>query len=203
MSCTDCEKLEVEMLALSKLSSELNSPTADEKPTGICSKRAFLLQLESEWNTAARSNRSLSLVLIDVDRFTRIDGPHERMINDHVLKQVGSILHDYARDCDFLGRYSNQEFAVILPRTDAPGAVGLAERFRAMIERELRDGAITASLGIATSLVSVVDAHALVIEADRALHHAKASGGNRVSHIQVLEPIQPAVPVNRAVRNSK
>jgi len=157
--------------------------------TGVANRRAFDQTLESEWLRAARQQHGLSLLMIDVDYFKRFNDGYGHQMGDECLKQVARLLKSaVARPSDFVARYGGEEFVIILPETEAAGALEVGERVRAAVEHaaiphafaEGRDH-VTISIGAATlQSLHGVPASILVSAADQALYQAKASGRNRV-----------------------
>ena len=129
------------------------------------------------------------LMMIDVDRFKRINDTHGHLFGDRVLARIGEILRANVKGKDTAARFGGEEFAVILPETPRGGALGLAETLRALVaasrvrngtREELLIGNITVSIGVADH-VAGESATAFVTRADRALYAAKAQGRNRVA----------------------
>jgi diguanylate cyclase len=125
----------------------------------------------------------MSLVLVDVDHFKRINDTYGHAVGDRVLVAVGEALTKAARTCDLPARYGGEEFVVLCPDTDAPGAMILADRIRkalGAIEVQDVDGrplkGVTATLGVAGLAAADKDASTILARADAALYHGKASG---------------------------
>ncbi len=167
--------------------------------TGLCNHRHFFERLRAEALRARRYGFALSVVMLDLDDFKRVNDTHGHPAGDRVLSTVGAVLRTQLRaDVDVPARYGGEEFAVILPHTGplssaltetANGAQATAERIRrAIAEVTLPlpasdDGLpphITASVGVATLPAHAVDADDLVNKADRALYAAKQGGKDRV-----------------------
>jgi diguanylate cyclase (GGDEF)-like protein len=167
--------------------------------TGLSNHRHFFERLRAEAVRARRYGFALSVIMLDLDEFKRINDRHGHPAGDRVLSTVGEILRAQVReDVDVPARYGGEEFAVILPHTGplsadlaetANGAHATAERIRrAIAEVELPlpvpDGGlpqhITTSAGVATLPAHAVDADDLVSKADSALYRAKQLGGDRV-----------------------
>ena len=150
--------------------------------TGAANRRAFDARLTQEWNRLVRSEGVLSLALLDVDRFELYYDNHGHLAGDAVLKQLVQL---HCRDCDFFGRCCGEEFAVILPDTDEPGALQAAERLRTALQNSAwphRPVTVTVSLGVATTHPSrQADPYGLVGQADLALYASKYLGRNRVT----------------------
>jgi len=153
--------------------------------TALANRRMFISRLEEEIRRVERSGLPLSLLLFDLDHFKRINDTHGHDVGDRVLSVIASVTRDFKRGADVAARLGGEEFALLLPDTDAGGAVKVAQRLRATIEEtrisDNRGGAIqiTASFGVAT-----ITRHGTVDQvlnsADRALYRAKNAGRNRV-----------------------
>jgi diguanylate cyclase (GGDEF)-like protein len=134
---------------------------------------------------ALRVNDSLAFVLLDLDDFKTVNDGHGHPAGDAVLRAVGEALGEGVRQVDLAGRYGGEEFALILPETDLPGALRLAERLRSKLEGtavELPSGkklTATASFGVAVSN-GFSTPEQLVAAADEELYAAKAAGKNCV-----------------------
>jgi diguanylate cyclase (GGDEF)-like protein len=158
--------------------------------------RAFQEALELECDRTRRYGNPVSLIMLDVDYFKQFNDAYGHPGGDDVLKKVASILAETAREADFVARYGGEEFAIIAPETSQAGAVAVAERLRAAIERydwPLRK--VTASFGVATSSMAAAVPTDLVVDADKALYHSKGRGRNRVSHVTDLDS-EPAIPAS-------
>jgi len=153
---------------------------------GVYNRRHFFELAHAEIERARRYHHPLSVIMIDVDEFKRINDTHGHLAGDQVLRAMAARCKAELRTVDVLGRYGGEELVVLLPETDMTGAVEAAERLRAAIASEpiVVDGSaisVTASFGVAswsadqdTRLEDVLD------RADRALYEAKRSGRNRV-----------------------
>src|SRR3954469_17606202 len=158
--------------------------TVDEL-TGLANQRSFRESLGKAIAHAHRSGEPLSLVLVDVDNFKRVNDTHRHQCGDAVLRGLGGVLRERTRAADMPARYGGEELAVIMPATDTAGACVSAEELRAAVGRitvEGRDGPVrvTASFGVAELGPEVQDAEALVAAADAALYAAKRCGKDRV-----------------------
>ena len=161
------------------------SQAATDSLTGLANRRTLDEELALEWRRADRVGNSLAFVLLDLDNFKAVNDSHGHQAGDAVLRRVGEILGAGVRQVDLAGRYGGEEFALILPETDLPGALKLAERLRARLEAtavELPSGETlhaTASFGVAVKEELAAPEH-LVAVADEALYAAKAAGKNCV-----------------------
>ena len=154
--------------------------------TGLKNQRAVQERLREEFQRALRHNNSLSLVMVDVDKFKSYNDAFGHPAGDQVLQHVATVLLRTARTTDIVGRYGGEEFVVLLPETNADSAMQAAERFRAAIEcAEWPQARITISLGVATLNRLTPDGSTLVSEADKALYKSKQSGRNCVSRALV------------------
>ena len=188
----DVSKRKEAELELEAATAELARLAAIDALTGLANRRLFDAQLEQEWRRAAREETPLSLLLLDVDNFKRFNDRYGHPAGDACLRQVaaavGGTIH---RPGDLAARYGGEELAVLLPGTDQFGAVVLAERLRAAIERlgiphegnPRCGGVVTASVGAATIVPAgqnTGDGTTLLAQADAALYEAKRAGRNRV-----------------------
>ncbi len=160
--------------------------------TGIPNHRAFQDFLRQQLAEAQRHNRPLSLILLDVDHFKRLNDTYGHLVGDEVLKQVARILVQTVRQSDFVARYGGEEFAVVLPSTDLTSALTVAERLREAIAAGAWEalgsesclcapqGPVTASFGVASYQPGMASPQELIEAADQALYRAKASGRNCV-----------------------
>jgi diguanylate cyclase (GGDEF)-like protein len=158
--------------------------------TGIYNRRQFDRRLREEFSVARRHGQPMSLIMIDADHFKAVNDQLGHQGGDLVLRRLAEILSANVREGDVVCRYGGEEFAVILPQTDASCALTLAERLRHQVGRtELipenmspSKSAIhlTISLGVATLAKTMPTAEALVNDADQALYEAKSNGRDRV-----------------------
>jgi diguanylate cyclase (GGDEF)-like protein/PAS domain S-box-containing protein len=157
--------------------------------TGIANRRHFDHVIEQEWLRAARDQTSLSVLLIDVDRFKAYNDVNGHLTGDECLKRVvAAIKPVVSRPADLLARYGGEEFVVVLPNTDAAGAGQMADWIRESVElcRLSHPGnppycVITLSVGCATMVPHPEITHLHLLEvADQALYRAKSYGRNCV-----------------------
>ena len=160
--------------------------TTDEL-TGLANFRAFASIVDRELERSRRFDTPLGLVMLDIDDFKLVNDTYGHQQGDEVLAQVAEVLRRLSRDIDAPARYGGEELAVVLPQTDAAGALLLAERMRVAVEAlevpRLRGRgtlSVTASFGVASVPESALDRGELVAAADAALYSAKRLGKNRV-----------------------
>lgn len=153
--------------------------------TGLLNRGAILRKLSEQMKHAKRYRDELSLSLLDIDHFKKVNDQYGHLTGDDVLEQVAILMWQNIRDADIIGRYGGEEFIIILPRTDLSSALNVAERVRKMIEAsKMKDPegnmfGITVSQGISIYKLGE-DEHSLISRADNALYKAKGNGRNRI-----------------------
>jgi diguanylate cyclase (GGDEF)-like protein len=156
--------------------------------TGLFVHRYFKIRLENEFARILRYNLNLSLLILDIDHFKRINDTYGHLQGNAVLKSLSEILQQNSRKADVLVRYGGEEFCIILPHTNQEGAAVYAERIRKAVEdfdfkilNSSRTMKVTVSVGVASFPdVDAQSAEDLIRFADTALYQAKESGRNRV-----------------------
>ncbi|MDC7827765.1 MULTISPECIES: GGDEF domain-containing protein [Pseudomonas] len=151
--------------------------------TGVGNRNALDRALVRELELARRTQQPLSLLMLDLDHFKRINDRFGHSVGDDVLRQTARTLSNCLRSMDMIFRFGGEEFCVLLSATGHEAAHIVAERLRAAVEAQSETaGAIplpvTLSLGLAT-LRDVESPRCLLLRADRALYQAKAEGRNR------------------------
>ena len=153
--------------------------------TGLANRRSLEETLRSELARAVRFGDSICVVLADLDDFKHVNDQYGHAAGDEVLKAFAAALRKTVRESDIAGRWGGEEFALVLPGTDAAGGTRLAERARAAIEArsvKMPNGdrcSVTASFGVA-SFPESQDLGEILAAADSALYAAKGAGKNRV-----------------------
>ena len=150
--------------------------------TGLSNRRAADETLQRTIAQAARASTPAAVVLLDLDGLKQLNDRHGHQGGDNALALLGRVINSTIRASDFAARTGGDEFMIILPATDRDGAIVLAEKLRAEIERaEVAGlGRISASLGVAALPADAADADDLLRKADRALYAAKKQGRNCV-----------------------
>jgi diguanylate cyclase (GGDEF)-like protein len=158
--------------------------------TGCFNRRFFEIQLERDLHLATRMRQPVSLILLDIDHFKRVNDTHGHDAGDAALRILANALREEVRGVDTAARYGGEEFAIILPQAGHEGAKVVAERLRSRIESTEVPGVgcITASLGVASFPNDASSRELLVTSADRALFLAKRSGRNKVCSTDELPP---------------
>jgi diguanylate cyclase (GGDEF)-like protein/PAS domain S-box-containing protein len=153
--------------------------------TGLLNRRSLQERLEEEFLRRKRSQAPCSAIMVDIDRFKNFNDEHGHDCGDAVLKAVASAITAAVRATDSVGRWGGEEFLILLPATELPGGLELAERIRAGVEamevpyrgETMR---VTVTAGVASSLGSDESADACVRRADQGLLAGKTKGRNRV-----------------------
>ncbi|MFH1914773.1 MAG: PAS domain S-box protein [Pseudomonadota bacterium] len=153
--------------------------------TGLSNRRRFMELAEREFARGKRYQGALTMLMMDIDHFKRVNDTHGHDVGDEVLRELAHISRAALREPDVLGRLGGEEFGVLLPETDSVAALEVAERLRRAIENtpiataagEMR---ITVSIGAATSNTDAESVATLLKRADVALYAAKEAGRNRV-----------------------
>jgi len=164
---------------------EVDKRSRTDPLTGLWNRHHFGEQLQRCLDQADRFGHPVSLVLVDIDHFKRVNDTWGHEAGDSVLKQLTRILHDGVRAVDVCVRYGGEEVAMLLAQTDSEHAVEVAERLRAKIAAQpfVHGGAeipVTASFGVATYPETVKVRDQLFPASDKALYIAKHEGRNRV-----------------------
>ncbi len=162
-----------------------------ESLTGLLRREAILEELDRELERAQRYGRPLTLAMADLDYFKEINDRYGHLAGDTLLKAISQAAGDGLRSTDMIGRYGGEEFLVVLPETDIAGAVSVAEKIRALVQKTavpMEDGTVvqvTISIGLASLCGAPprearLTARDLIAAADRSLYEAKNGGRNRV-----------------------
>jgi diguanylate cyclase len=164
--------------------------------TKIYNRRYFEEQLASELARGRRHKHTTSLVILDVDHFKKFNDTHGHLLGDQVLQGVARVLQKSTRETDLVARYGGEEFVVILPETPAEAAIEVAERIRRNIKAHPFWGRgqtplqVTASVGLVSDPLSLLEPKPLIDQADKCLYQAKHEGRDRVCRV-VYSPDQP------------
>lgn len=162
--------------------------------TGLNSRRHFIELSEIELSRTARHGGPLSVLMIDLDHFKRVNDTHGHQVGDTVIQRLATLCREQLRDLDVIGRLGGEEFAVTMPNTSHVQAMQVAERLRQAIEASSvapQHGLLlhfTASIGVATLADGLTDGlpngsanlGPLLDQADQALYKAKNNGRNQV-----------------------
>lgn len=165
---------------LAKANRKLESIANMDGLTGIANRRRLDSYLQQAATACQQQNRSLALLLIDVDYFKQFNDKFGHIKGDEVLQIVAAVLgNSLRRSEDLLARYGGEEFTVVLPGADEEIALQVAEQMRQQVKQS--SAGVTISIGIAcTTVGAAIDPQRLLHQADKALYQAKAAGRNGV-----------------------
>jgi diguanylate cyclase (GGDEF)-like protein len=161
--------------------------------------------LAKECAHAGRFGYPISLILFDVDHLSTINKDHGYGVGDRILERVGILIRKYFRQHDWVARYSEDAFAVLLLRTDADNAAELAERVRATVAERLgftdhrndRPVQVTVSAAVVNNAATagdVIDPDRLMADAEAAVERAKQQGRNRVERLDAAAATRKTPP---------
>jgi len=164
--------------------------------TGTLNRRAFFAAATQEIERADRYGGAVSVVMIDLDHFKRVNDSFGHATGDRVLREATAALARTLREPDILGRLGGEEFAVVLPETPLPGAIEAAERLRQAVaglaipagEAGAEPLRLTISLGVADRRAGETGIDGVLSRADAALYHAKKCGRDRVMVWDAIDP---------------
>ena len=184
----------ISLMELRRMDRELKETLAtvsrlanEDDLTGLKNRRAWMEEAQQQLQLAKRLKTPLSVLVLDIDHFKKVNDAHGHPAGDAVLRGIGQLLSMCLRVTDIPGRLGGEEFAVLAPGTDAKGALQIAETLRNAIAQERIEDAgltlqVTASIGIASMPAGLpdVDLDDLMRAADQALYSAKRNGRNCV-----------------------
>lgn len=167
-----------------RLAENLEKLAVTDDLTQVYNYRYLKTALRREVKRATRFRQHLSLIMVDVDNLKAYNDRNGHLRGSHLLKEIAHCFTEQVRSWDLVAKYGGDEFTVILPQTDGPGALTVAERLRSSIATAqfplAPRGSITISLGVATYPDDTEQGSGLIEAADRALYQAKRLGRNRV-----------------------
>lgn len=151
--------------------------------TGIFNRRYFEIRVLEEIERAKRYQGSVSLVMVDIDHFKRLNDEFGHLMGDDVLRQISTLFSQNIRKVDVGCRYGGEEFAIIVPETTGEDAYYVADKLRKVIETAVFPGVprpVTISAGVASYPANAANRDELIKAADEALYAAKQAGRNMV-----------------------
>lgn len=164
-----------------------------ESLTGLLRREAALELLEKELHRALRYHRPLSVAMLDLDHFKAVNDRYGHLAGDALLKRIATTIAGQIRSTDLLGRYGGEEFLLVMPETGLEGALGVAEKVRALIEGSplsvdgLEPMHVTLTIGVSSLEISELEGlgtlpsvRDLIERADTRLYEAKRAGRNRI-----------------------
>lgn len=186
--CETRQELQDTNQRLLRAQERLKKLALTDELTGLYNMRFLSRQLRTEFKRAQRYQKHLSLLLINMDQFARINEDFGQQMGSDILTQVGQDIGDSVRfEIDYTARWGADEFGILLPETDLVGAISVAERMRRAISKRLFENGqnqaqITASVGVAHfngERGNFSTADELIRTAQRAVQHAKEHGGDQ------------------------
>lgn len=184
---TSCVRLDELRQARTRLT-DLSEKVQVDSLTGLYNYRHFLQLAEQELERTRRNGHPTALILVDLDHFKRVNDDWGHEAGNLTLRRCASLLKNELRKIDIPCRYGGEEFALLLPATELPHAVAVANRLRLVIRRlQLESGSqqfsVTASMGVAVSRKGEELTPGQFVErADAFLYQAKFEGRDRVCH---------------------
>lgn len=176
--------------ALEAMNAQLNELAITDELTGLSNRRWFRESVHRALREGAEEAAYISLLLLDLDHFKRVNDVRGHLGGDSVLREFAGILNATACENELLSRYGGEEFAVLILGSDSVSARAAGERYRKAIETYPWQGlAITTSVGVATVRAGLSSHDELVGLADAALYAAKAAGRNLVYAADALSSI--------------
>jgi len=179
----DLKRKNVELV---KINEELKKLAVTDELTQLFNRSYFLEQLSTEMNRSVRYKVPMTLLMVDLDNFKKVNDTFGHLAGDEVLKDVAAILPQCVRESDVVGRYGGEEFVICLVHTDKDAAMVPAERVRSSVADKVyafSEGTFrtTASIGVVYfGGDPTVGRDELIKRADAALYRAKADGKNRI-----------------------
>jgi len=174
---------------LERANEQLKAISLTDGLTHVANRRRFDEKLQDEWKRAQRHGHPLSLLMLDIDHFKRVNDELGHLVGDDCLTEVAALCAaEVQRSGDLLARYGGEEFSILLPATPEEGALRVAERVRQAVARSpVHSGervapvSLTISVGVACLVPDAdLEPQELIRLADEALYAAKESGRNRV-----------------------
>jgi diguanylate cyclase (GGDEF)-like protein len=158
----------------------LANMAATDELTGCAVRRVLRQRMEEEIARSARGRSPLSLLMVDVDEFKSINDTYGHVVGDHVLASIGAVLRRTGRAFDVVSRIGGDEFALLLPDTDLPSAVAVAERIRSDLPAAV-EVPVTVSIGVGGLDPSMPSVEHLLDAADFALYQVKRGGRDAIA----------------------
>lgn len=193
--------LETAMRQLADANERLVDLSNIDPLTGVTNRRFFNETYAVEWQRAYRDASSLSVLMLDIDHFKRVNDVHGVGFGDHCLRKVAEAMQSVsARPADVIARYGGEEFVMLLPNTPKEGALIVAERIRAKVESlalqpsDTADSSVQINVSIGAASIrprGQADLAEFIEQAEQALHQAKENGRNQVRFFESPDRPKP------------
>ncbi|WP_172200865.1 sensor domain-containing diguanylate cyclase [Saccharibacillus qingshengii] len=178
---------------LMEMNRQLETLASTDPLTGLYNRRFFQERLRKELISCSDNGSPLSLLILDIDHFKKINDTYGHPIGDFVLTDLARLLREETGIPGICARFGGEEFVVLLPGLDRSAAAAAAERIRGAIEAStLGSQRVTVSIGVETSADDSTE-ESLLHRADLALYASKTGGRNRVTHAQDLPEQEPHI----------
>jgi two-component system cell cycle response regulator len=184
-------ELELAARELKRVNQKLVTLSDTDPLTCLYNRRFLINDLERKMHRSKKNGEILSLIILDIDYFKKINDTYGHQNGDLVITIVAEASQKRMRSHDIVARYGGEEFVIVLPETSLSEAISIAERLRNSVQSitlppPMEDLMVTLSLGVATYPSSAVDdIDSLFRQADKALYRAKQSGRNRVETMDI------------------
>lgn len=180
------EQLNHRVAEVERLHKELREQAIRDPLTGLYNRRYLSETLPRELQRVMREQKSLSILIADLDLFKKINDAHGHQAGDRMLVEVARAIKSLTRGSDIVCRYGGEEFIIVMPGINVEQATARAEQIRAQIENQTvechgRLLRVTISLGVAAYPDHGMEAEEISIKADQALYRSKQTGRNRVT----------------------
>lgn len=178
------EQLEVTHRELQSILRQMAEKAVRDELTGLYNRHQLSETIHAQISVAQGSGRPLGVLIMDIDHFKSVNDTHGHLAGDEILRAFNKIPENCLRKADFIARYGGEEFVVLLPNTDFPTLIDVAERIRSFIESLVFDDTgkgfgVTISIG-ATHYCDRETVEEMMVRADQGLYQAKDDGRNQV-----------------------
>jgi diguanylate cyclase (GGDEF)-like protein len=183
---TDITEIKVAEAQLKSAMKKYAQLAYEDELTGVKNRRAFQERATEELIRSRRYNHIVSIAVLDIDFFKKVNDSYGHASGDYVLKIFAEFFSHNIRDIDLFARIGGEEFIILLPETDAKDTFIMANRLREMLSKKViyleesnQNITITCSIGISQSSSKNFDLDTLMANADEALYKSKSQGRNR------------------------
>lgn len=180
------ERVKERTVALVKAKEDIQEQANRDYLTSLYNRRYFNEIAQNFLNVAKREEKNYSVIMLDIDKFKRINDTYGHGVGDKVIKSLSSVLVENVRNSDVVSRFGGEEFAILFPFTNKEGAYVIAEKLRAVVEKQninIDDSNIKYTISLGVDCIDIEkDKHIseALDRADAALYRAKEAGRNRV-----------------------